>query len=781
MKLQQAPTQQDLVLIGGGHSHAIVLQMWGMNPLPGVRLILISDGSDTPYSGMLPGHVAGFYTREECHIDLRSLCQFAGAIFYGDRAVGLDLQQKQVLCANRPPVGFDYLSIDIGSTPEVEFSGAQTSNVVRFAPSGPNISNVGGFDDWQSTLPPNTVPAKPVPQFLQWWNDLCAQLTQNPHQAVKLAIVGGGVGGVELAVNMQRRLSQLVTSAPYELHLFSRSPIVLPQQSAWVQRYFQNLLDDRGVSVHLDATVTDWDGQTLQIQTGEQFQFDATVWVTQATAPDWLAQSGLAVDDRGFIQVDQHLRSTSHPAVFAAGDIATMVQQPRPKAGVFAVRQGKPLRENLRRSLLGEPLREFVPQRRYLSLIGTGDGHAVAAWGKLGIKLPFLWAWKDHIDRKFMQRFEPAILAAKMADNSGERSLDVDALPIATPHRGMRCSGCGAKVGSSVLSRALERLAIDAHPDDPTVPILGLAQPDDAAVLPVPADQLLVQTVDYFPAIVDDPYLFGQIATNHALSDLFAMGATASSVLAIVTLPYASEAKQEETLFQLLSGALDTLRMTQTQLVGGHTIEGEKLMFGLTANGFVTPDQLLKKSGMQPGDVLILTKPIGTGTIFAAQMRYAAKPAWIDGAIAAMLQSNYPASQTFLAHGATACTDITGFGLLGHLLEMLRGTDRRAKLQIEQIPFIQGAVETTAQGIVSSLYPQNQRAQNWIANLAAIAHHPYFPLLFDPQTAGGLLATVPPDRAADCLRTLQQSGHTAQIIGQIHTPLDKEPLPITIE
>jgi selenide, water dikinase len=740
--LQQSvgvPIQQDLVLIGGGHSHAIVLRLWAMHPVPGVRLVLISDGADTAYSGMLPGHVAGFYDHGACHIDLRSLCQAAGAVFYHDRAVGLDLVNQQVICADRPPVGFDYLSLDIGSTPQVELT-------------NPALLGV------------NAIPAKPVPQFLAWWADLCGRL--QPMDQLKLAIVGGGVGGVELALNMQPRLRSLI-GENLALHLVSRSATVLPQQNASVQNDLTQLLRDRGVQLHLGAAVTDWDGAVLRLESGVELVCDVTVWVTGAIAPDWLRASGLAVDDRGFVAVDEGLRSVSHPQVFAAGDIAAMVAQPRPKAGVFAVRQGKPLYENLCRALWGEDLKPFVPQQRYLSLIGTGDQQAIAVWGGFGARSSGFWKLKNWIDRRFMHKFR---LFHQFESIGPFNHLPDDRTP-------MQCSGCGAKVGAVVLDQALAR--IRSTPS--THVLLGLDQPDDAAVLTVPPGQVLVQTVDYFPALVDDPFLFGQIAANHSLSDLFAMGATASSALAIVAIPYATEPKQEEILFQLLSGALQTLGQTQTQLVGGHTIAAEKLMFGLTCNGFAYPEKLLKKSGMRPGDCLILTKPLGTGALFAAQMRGQAAPAWIDGAIDLMLQSNAAASQIFLTQGATACTDVTGFGLLGHLVEMVRASQVSVTLQMSAIPFLPGAVATTSIGIVSSLYPQNQRAQNWIENLSTIAPHPHFPLLFDPQTSGGLLASLPADRAETCLTALLAAGYSSVIIGQIQPGLENAALPITIE
>jgi selenide, water dikinase len=720
MQSSPSPIDHDLVLIGGGHSHAIVLQMWAMQPLPGVRLTLISEDGDTPYSGMLPGHVAGVYTHDECHIDLRSLCQWAGAQFYHDRVVGLDLVNQQVICADRPPVGFDTLSLNIGS-----------------APSVPSMNAAD-----------NSIAAKPVAEFLAWWN------TQIKTQAkLRLSLVGGGIGSVELALAMQQRLQPLVKQL--ELSIVGRSPRLLPT--------FEKLLTDRGVVLHFDETVTGWDGAALSCASGLQLASDAVIWVTQATAPKWLREAGLAVDVGGFVQVDEYLRSVSHPQVFAAGDIAAMMADPRPKAGVFAVRQGKPLFDNLRSAILNQPLIKYKPQRHYLSLIGTADGSAVAVRGSWVASSPLFWRWKELIDRRFMQRF-----------------IQPDFFPQAAPQQDLTpCSGCGAKVGSDTLSRTLARIKSTLITNDSV--LLGLDNPDDAAVLQVPAGQVLVQTIDYFPAIVDDPFLFGQIAANHSLSDLFAMGAAARSVLAMVTLPYGTPAKQEETLFQLLSGALKTLATTQTALVGGHTIEGEKLVFGLACNGYAAFDRLLKKSGMQPGNVLILTKPLGTGTLFAAQMRGQVKAAWVEGAIDMMLQSNFAAANIFRQAGATACTDVTGFGLFGHLREMVKASQVAVELDLGALPMLAGARETTQRGIVSSLYTQNQQAsQSAIVNFTEVTQHADFPLLFDPQTSGGLLASVPIGQSPQCLAQLHAAGYTQSCAIGVVTTAQANPM-ITIK
>jgi selenide, water dikinase len=714
------PITTDLVFIGGGHSHAIALKLWGMNPLDGVRLTLITDTSHTPYSGMLPGHVAGFYSFDETHIDLRRLAGFAKAQFYLARAIGLDLVNNKVICANRPPVAFDLLSIDIGSTPA-------TNNIP------------GAFE--------YTIPAKPVPQFLQAWNQIVESVKNNPEKKIEIGIVGGGAGGVELALNIQSHLHRLLKDAKQPLynltlHLIHRDTKLLSNHNQWVSRRLQQILIDRGVHLHLSEIVSEVLPDKIICQSGLTVECNHIFWVTQASAPSWIQQSGIKTDSKGFILVNDTLQSVSHPYIFAAGDIATIQNYSRPKAGVFAVRQGKPLFKNLQRIISGKKLKSYLPQKRYLSLIGTGDKNAIASWSFLGLQSPLLWRWKDNIDRKFMRRFE-------------------DLPPM---QEEMRCSGCGSKIGSTILERVLQRLEIIDSKDV----LIGLNTPDDAAVVQIPSGQLMVHTIDFFRSLIDDPFIFGQIATNHCLSDLFAMGATPQSALAVVTIPDLLEEKIEETLYQLLSGAIKVLKDTRTPLVGGHTTEGQELAFGLSCNGLVYPEKILRKSGMQPDQKLILTKAIGTGTLFAADMRSQAKGRWIDNAVESMLRSNQIASKTFQEYGATACTDITGFGLLGHLVEMIKASGVGVELELESIPILEGAIVTIQMGITSSLHPQNLRVSNYISNLLEVSNSPIYPLLFDPQTSGGLLASIPSEKANDCLIELRNSGYKySRIIGRV--------------
>ncbi|NJL87738.1 MAG: selenide, water dikinase SelD [Leptolyngbyaceae cyanobacterium SM1_1_3] len=754
------PIQQDIVLLGGGHTHAILLRKFGMQPVAGLRLTLITNLIDTPYSGMLPCHISGLYSFEESHIDLRPLTRFANCRLLMDTAVGLDLAHQRVLCKSHPPIAYDALSIDIGSTPATV--------------------NVPGSAEY-------AIPAKPVPQLLQQWQQLLQAVAAEPTQPRVLGIVGGGVGGVELALNMQARLWQVFEQAgqPRDrltLHLFHRGEALATGRNRLTQKHLERLFKQRGIRLHLKESVTmletsPADRRLVRCESGLEVACDRVLWVTSASAPDWIRASGLATDAKGFIQTRDTLQSLHHDNVFAVGDIATMINHPRPKAGVFAVRQGPPLFQNLQRWLTGRSLQPFTPQKQFLNLIDTGTGTAIASRGPFAAESGLFRWWKDRIDRKFMRLFRDFSAMTPMTAVKSGLSLASDEIAQ------MPCSGCAAKVGSDVLSQALQRVrqGFPAVSDWPAAAdiVLGLDQPDDAAVMQVPTGQLLVQTVDYFRALLEDPYLLGQVCVNHCLSDLFAMGAVPQSVLAIATLPYSAPSKQADTLYLLLAGAYQALAQSKTPLVGGHTTEGPELALGFACSGWVEPERLLRKGSAQVGNSLILTKALGTGTLFAADMQLQAKGRWIEAAIASMLQSNYAAAQCLQQQGATACTDVTGFGLVGHLLEMLRASQVAAELDLTALPKLWGARETLAAGIVSSLQPQNLKAAESIQNQAAVSHHPDYPLLFDPQTSGGLLAAVPSENAKAAIAALKASGYShAGQIGVVSQKNSAQPIRI---
>ena len=368
------------------------------------------------------------------------------------------------------------------------------------------------------------------------------------------------------------------------------------------------------------------------------------------------------------------------------------------------------LADNIRRSLTGRPMRKFRPQREALYLISTGERYAVGTRNRLVVQGAWVWRWKDWIDRRFMRKFnalpemaKPPQAQSPLADRAA--LAEISALA-------MRCGGCGAKVGATVLTRALGAIEPASRPDV----VVGLDAPDDAALVDVGGDKLALHTVDYFRAIVDDPYVLGKIAANHSLGDVYAMGGEPQTALAIATVPYGVEAKVEADLSAMMAGANDVLREAGCALVGGHTSEGAELALGFAINGLVPRATALRKRGLEPGDALVITKPIGTGTLLAADMRGKAKARWVMGAIASMVHANRKAADILRQHHVHAATDVTGFGLIGHLVEMVRASGVDVTLAPDRVPLLPGARETIALGIFSSLQPQNVRLRRAISD-----------------------------------------------------------------
>ena len=755
MKGNHVPILKDLVLVGGGHAHVTVLKKLGMKPMPGVRVTLICRDLQAPYSGMLPGHIAGHYTFDDAHIDLVPLSRFAGARFFHDEVVGLNTDNKRLVCRDRPDVSYDVLSINVGSAPDISAVPGAAANVT---------------------------PVKPIDGFVDNWQGLCERVLRR-QAGVRVGIVGAGAGGVELTLAVQYRLKELLAgkwpdNVVPEFHLFTDADDVLTTHNRFVRAKFRRVLAERKINVHAGYKVVKVRPGGLQCANGVTFDLDEILWVTMARAQTWPAQAGLDADEQGFIKVNNTLESVSHPDIFAAGDIAHMVNHPRPKSGVFAVRQGPPLSANVRRRLLGRRLKPYFPQREFLSLISTGDKYAIASRSWWALEGSWVWTWKDWIDRRFMRKFNRLPDMKEEVRQDIPRGLvDKDAIKEISAIA-MRCGGCGSKVGATVLENALAGLEPVSRDDV----LIGLHEPDDAAVASVPAGKVMVHTVDSFRSFIDDPYLFGQVAANHALSDLYAMGAEPQTALAIVTVPYADEKKVEELLSQMLQGALKVLNETGTALVGGHTSEGEEMSLGFSVNGLIDRDNILHKSGLGAGDRILLTKAIGTGTLFAADMRHKAKGPWIAGALASMLQSNHEAARCLFAHGATACTDVTGFGLLGHLMEMIKPSRVDVEIDLGAIPFLAGAEETVAAGIFSSLQPENLRLRRAIRDVESASKDMRYPLIFDPQTSGGLLAGVPEEQAHACVGELRNLGysHTA-IIGRVLPESDQlEPVRLLV-
>lgn len=364
------------VLVGGGHAHVHVLKLLGEQRPPGARLTLVARDVQTPYSGMIPGFVAGHYRFADCHIDLAKLCAARGIELIHGEAIGLDRVRRRVLLVDKQAVDYDLLSIDVGSAP--------------------NLDAIRGAAQW-------AIPVKPIAELGRRWLAFLDQ-ARTRRGPLAIAVIGGGAGGVELALAIDHRLRSIAKDATLRIALIARDEI-LPGHAPAARRRLRAILKRRGIALHEHTTAIAIERDGVRLQDAASLEADAVFMVTQAAPAPWFAATGLPLDEQGFLAVEATLRSPGDPCIFAAGDCATVLDHRRPKAGVYAVRQGPPLAANLARALAGEAPLPFVPQRRHLAIIGTGDGRAVATRGWWAVEGRWVWRWKDHIDRRWMAQY----------------------------------------------------------------------------------------------------------------------------------------------------------------------------------------------------------------------------------------------------------------------------------------------------------------------------------------------------------------------------------------
>ena len=726
--MQKKLGRNTVVLLGIGHTNAHVLRKWKMKPLENAELVCVSNFPISTYSGMLPGVLSGQYPPEKMEIDLVRLCASAGVRLILDEVVGVDSMEQRLLFRNRPSLAYDALSIGVGSIPSY--------GDVEIADQNPLIS------------------VKPMQTFLSRLRDRLAALEGDGH--VRIAVVGGGIGSIEIASCLDQRLKTdpaslgINTGKKCEISLVTGGSRVgaglLELTRDKIDSHFQR----RGISAITGSRVTAVNASGLLLKNGAEVKADVVIWATSAIAPPILKSLALESDDRGFVLTKSTLQSISSDQIFAVGDSGTIQDRPLVKAGVFAVRQGPVLWDNIRRLVENRKLVNYVPQTGFLKLINTADGNAIGEMKNRSFQGRWCWALKNRIDLKFMKMYQDY---SPMEIGLGDVAVD--------PEDVMRCLGCGGKIGSKLLGEVLKELEVPEHEDV----IIGLENPDDAAVVRTHGDQVTV-TTDFFASPMDDPYLVGRIALLNSASDCCVMGAQPTAALAIVQLPLGHPRAQLQVMRELMAGSVAELKKMNATIVGGHSIEGPRLTAGFTVLGRQLTDP--KTKGMlQEGDLLVSTKPLGTGVLLAALMQGLLPGEHYLPLVNTMLQSNYIAIRLIEDYQISAITDVTGFGMAGHLAEMLKASGKSATIKMEDVRLLPSCQSLIDAGIESTLAPDNRLVTDkvqFIGDVSAAANA----ALFDPQTSGGLLFGTAENRLEQILEFLGDEGFGETcVIGEV--------------
>lgn len=737
-----------VVLIGGGHAHVEVIRRYGMLKNPPFQLTLISDTPMASYSGMLPGVVATHYEKAQAHIDLGHLCLRSGVRFISGSVANVDIKKRQItISGDRPTIGYESVSFDIGARPNI--------------PDLPGIENL-------------SIPVKPVDFFLQKIDELDRSISKaSADNPIRIVIMGGGVAGCELALALNYRWSrESRLIGRYRIKVVESEPSILSSLPSKARRAMIHILrrfqTQIASNMHLERF--DQEKKSLIFNQGATVEADSIFWTTTAIGHPWLRQTGLQLDEKGFILVKPTLETLTQEGVYAVGDVASLPgNMQRPKAGVFAVRQGPILFENLWRRFRGLPAVRYRPQKHHLALISLGAKRALAVRGQFTWQSKYIWRWKDHIDKRFMEKFQVPPGAVKVATYIESGNLSE-----------MPCTACGSKLPLDTL----RHLPVP-NPRSREI-VLGMGERDDCSVLNLSPpstskgqELLLTQSLDYVRAFSQDLFLVGEITATHGLNDLYAMGLSPHSAHVLATVTFGPKESMGRDLAELMAGVQSVFKHDNVHLLGGHSQAGFQAGVGMMVQSLKggewnkdsatsSSSPYWTKKGLLPGDQLILTKPLGSGLLLAGGARFRVSTSHLYEAFAIMAKSHRAMLAIAKRHQVKAATDVTGFGLASHLNEMCQLSKVLATINLAAIPTYRGVFRAIEDGIRSSLHTQNRQSFAPILRGLTDRSLVMAESLFDPQTSGGILLAVRPEASAALLAELKAEGYSqATIIGHV--------------
>ncbi len=653
--------EKDLVLIGGGHSHLSVLKSFTMTNIEGLRITLISDVYETPYSGMLPGYIENDYSLDDIKIDLYKICYHGNFRYFDSKVNNIDGNKKLIYFKNRPPLSFDYLSINIGISNDTK----KIKNADKFALRLKPISKIN-------------------------YNEIINNL-----EGKKVGVIGSGPAGVEISLALKKRYKNI------DILLFTGERGLLGNYSNSSKNSILKRLNEAKIKVIFKDNVSEISKNKVITKSSKSYLIDKAILATNGVPPKWLKKTNLTLSQEGFIQTNNKLQ-TNFNYIFAAGDVIKFSNKNLEKSGVYAVKTGLALTINIRNLILNKPLINYRPQKYYLSIIGLSNGTALAHKFNLHLTSRIFLSLKKYIDLKFVNKFK---LYNKI--NYQQNIMD--------------CKGCASKINLTTLKLSLPKDIITST--------------EDASQ--ITKGSQYVNSIDMITSIVTDPFVLGKISANHALSDIYASFAKPLSALMILQLPKSSQHVHSEDLKQIQEGAKVVLNENSCILSGGHTMIGQDdhpvVGFSIVGKTFKRPNNKINDK-----DVVILTEKLGTGIIFAGVNSNVISSKYIKEVSNQLEKGNIQLGNILNKINPLEATDITGYGLGNHLINLISRNKYIKGITIikNNIKLFKGVLECLQKNVNSSFYEQNF---NYGKNKIFFKNDDLInKVFFDPQTVGGI-------------------------------------------
>tara|TARA_Y100001978_G_scaffold202625_1_gene224415 strand:+ start:512 stop:2698 length:2187 start_codon:yes stop_codon:yes gene_type:complete len=697
-----------LVLVGGGHSNVLLMHNWLMQPnlMPDVPITIISRDSSLVYSSMYPSVISRTIKLKESLIDISSLANRAKISFIKSDVCDIDFLKKKIILQKRPSIEYSRIILNCGSNTKIS-------------------------DEYKDLVRQKI--AFPIRPFLQSYQFIKSEDPYNSSTELPFVIIGSGLAAIEIAFALRKR---------------------------WVKRKLILVCDPKKISNKFLKILKVFN---IKVRRDMNFIYKRILLCTGNNPQIWIKNNILELDNQGRIITSNNLRAIGKLDIYAVGDCAYVGRKKNRSSGILAVKSSRTLSENIIRDFNGKTLKKWSPQKlglQIVNLFNQNDDYPMsfAVYGKyvLGPSTIF-WHLKNKIDNNFLQKFKNLLM-----DDLKDKSNNIE----------MDCRGCAAKIPQNILNNSLSDSKLNKFADSP----------EDASELFRSNKKIILQSIDGFPSLVSDPWLNAKITTLHACSDLWACGAKLLSGQVLISVPKVNNSLQKYIFSQSLEGVRSVFDELGGEIIGGHTYESRNLSkkpyslgvdLALSVQGILDiHEKPWRKYGMKPGDVLLMSRPLGIGIFFAAKMKninifHGDEEIFKDLQTSQQnLIENIKSNQEKLGKEiVNAATDITGYGLLGHLNEMIKASNLRRRsenmndikvnLWLDAIKFYPGILDLIKQGIKSSLYYENHKIFDLISkqqihkqsinfceadnNFSNEEYKAIKELLFDPQTCGPIL------------------------------------------
>ena len=673
---------KQLVLIGGGHANVQVLKKLCMNSIKGLHTILISEHFEAIYSGMTPGFIHEDFSKEEISIDLQRLCFNAGATFVKDKVIKLDTIHKELQLQNFPAINYDLLSINSGSISDTKNIKIENSSKCFFV--------------------------KPISSLVKNLSQIDHIVKNNKN---KITIIGGGVASYELAFSLKRRYE-----SPLEISILGKKILEEKNLNKKTKIDLKRIAENLNIREYLGEVISISE-KYLILNNGDKIDYDLSLISTGASIESWLSESNLTKDEKGFIKVNDNLISINDKNIFVTGDASSLENKPKPKSGVMAVRQGEILKENIFLKLIGKNLIKFKPQKNWLYLIGTYKNYALLNYFNLSFHSRWCWRLKVWIDKNFINNF-------KFTNNlqMAKRKFELENFKNTM----MYCQGCGSKVSKNTLVNYIKKTS-------------GNIYLDDSSIINNKSLQIL-QNIDHIKLFSSiNPFDFGKISYLHSQNDILAAGGEVKSLSVSLSVPFSENSVEKFYLEYFMEGIKFEADKNSCVISSGHSYQSQEPGITLTLNGEIQSN--LSKNSAKVGDLIYLSKPLGTGYLLAA---YFNNSEMLSGNDFEKILNNLKKKNFFAVHaarnsGCQTMTDISGFGLSSHLIDICLSSNLSSQLILNPDILINSNIDLL-RIFQSTGFKNNHKSSR--ENVKISENHPLKNILFDPQTNGPMLIVI---------------------------------------